>query len=295
MNSYNLITNLISISIYIVTIVLNIKQKGIFKSKIVLTLLCGVAAFFMKSYFAFPFFLILAVFMSFKVICEKNGVTNIKEYLKINEIKSYTIVFKLINNQEINFSASVKNFNKIKNWYDNDECVSYPLENTITSSKKGLIWGECINLSKTNIVEFSYNAVTNKDELLSPILYILTYPANGILNFMSYIKFLIGSNVVVLFVYILYEKYIHDMAIKSILLNTSILNTIVQNTISLELAATIMWAVIAFINMLTRINNPHNDFVYEAKNQMKSKFYNYVSINFLAIVIISSMALSSKF
>ncbi len=45
-----------------------------------------------------------------------------------------------------------------------------------------------VNLNKVNIVEFSYSTITNKKEILNPIMYILTTPISRIIDAFSYFK-----------------------------------------------------------------------------------------------------------
>ncbi|HID0859464.1 TPA: hypothetical protein ACXDBN_003928, partial [Clostridium botulinum] len=103
---------------------------------------------------------------------------NIKEHIKDNTVKGYHLVFKLINNMDISFSTTVEEFNKIKEWYESENKESYSIKQD----------NRYVSLNKVNIVEFSYSTITNKKEMLNPIMYILTTPAPRIIDIFNYCK-----------------------------------------------------------------------------------------------------------
>ena len=74
------------------------------------------------------------------------NIRNLTEnYLKDNTANEYHITLKLINNNDIAFSTTKEEFEKIKEWYEKKDQNSYLI-------KQGNKYN---NLNKINIIEFS--------------------------------------------------------------------------------------------------------------------------------------------
>ncbi len=275
---------------YNTAIILNIKQVGIFKNKVILGLLCSISAFFMPIYVAIPLSLILILLILIKIICEQRSINNIKEYINDDTIKGYHLIFKLVNNNDISFSTTIEEFNKIKEWYENSNEMSYSIKN-ICSSPITIYCGKYVNLNKVNIVEFSYSSITNKKNILNPIIYILTYPAPRIFDVFSYVKNLFLAPII-LVSYIIYETNILNSDIKSILSNTSMLNNILNTAISFITIIFVFYYIVFFILKVLGMSSQDKDYIYELKNQTRSKVYNYASFNFVIIGCLSYALLS---
>lgn len=221
-----------------------------------------------------------------------NIYTLARELIKDDTIKGYHLIFKLVNNNDISFSTTIEEFNKIKKWYENSNETSYSIKN-ICSSPTTTTSGKYVNLNKVNIVEFSYSSITNKKNILNPIIYILTYPAPRIIDVFSYVKGLFLAPIM-LVSYIIYEKYILNLDIKSILSNTSMLNHILNTAINFITIMFVFYYIVFFMLKLLGMSNQDKDYIYEVKNQTRSKVYNYASFNFVIIGCLSYALLSGN-
>lgn len=221
-----------------------------------------------------------------------NIYTLARELIKDDTIKGYHLIFKLVNNNDISFSTTIEEFNKIKKWYENSNETSYSIKN-ICSSPTTTTSGKYVNLNKVNIVEFSYSSITNKKNILNPIIYILTYPAPRIIDVFSYVKGLFLAPIM-LVSYIIYEKYILNLDIKSILSNTSMLNHILNTAINFITIMFVFYYIVFFMLKLLGMSNQDKDYIYEVKNQTRSKVYNYASLNFVIIGCLSYALLSGN-
>lgn len=209
-------------------------------------------------------------------IIKSNITNNIKEHIKDNTVKGYHLVFKLINNMDISFATTVEEFNKIKKWYESENKESYSIKRD----------NKYINLNRVNIIEFSYSTITNKKEMLSPIMYILTTPTPRIIDVFSYFKVMLLTPII-LAAYIIYQRYMLNVEIKNILSNTIMLNQILRASFIAISAIFIFHYIAFFMFKMLSVLNEEKDLIYELKNQTKNKVYTYASFNFIIIILLS--------
>lgn len=187
---------------------------------------------------------------------------NIKEHIKDNTVKGYHLVFKLINNMDISFSTTVEEFNKIKEWYESENKESYSIKQD----------NRYVSLNKVNIVEFSYSTITNKKEMLNPIMYILTTPAPRIIDIFNYCKGIVLIPIISLVAYIIYERYMLNVEIKNILSNTIMINQILRSSFMVISVIFILHYIAFFLFKMLGLNlNEDKDLIYKLKNQTKIK------------------------
>ncbi|NFR57607.1 hypothetical protein AL714_16235 [Clostridium botulinum] len=215
-------------------------------------------------------------------IIKSNITNNIKKHIKDNTVKGYHLVFKLINNMDISFSTTVEEFKKIKEWYESENKESYSIKQD----------NKYINLNKVNIVEFSYSTITNKEEMLNPIMYILTTPAPRIIDVFNYFKVMLLTPII-LAAYIIYQRYMLNVEIKNILSNTIMLNQILRASF-IVISAMFIFYYIAFFMFKMLGLNEDKDLIYKLKNQTKNKVYTYASFNFVIIILLSCVLRSFK-
>ncbi|WP_242867310.1 hypothetical protein [Clostridium sporogenes] len=209
-------------------------------------------------------------------IIKSNITNNIKEHIKDNTVKGYHLVFKLINNMDISFATTVEEFNKIKKWYESENKESYSIKRD----------NKYINLNRVNIIEFSYSTITNKKEMLSPIMYILTTPTPRIIDVFSYFKVMLLTPII-LAAYIIHQRYMLNVEIKNILSNTIMLNQILRASFIAISAIFIFHYIAFFMFKMLGVLNEEKDLIYELKNQTKNKVYTYASFNFVIIILLS--------
>ncbi|NFE18615.1 hypothetical protein [Clostridium botulinum] len=210
---------------------------------------------------------------------------NIKEHIKDNTVKGYHLVFKLINNMDISFSTTVEEFNKIKEWYESENKESYSIKQV----------NRYVSLNKVNIVEFSYSTITNKKEMLNPIMYILTTPAPRIIDIFNYCKGIVLIPIISLVVYIIYERYMLNVEIKNILSNTIMINQILRSSFMVISVIFILHYIAFFLFKMLGLNlNEDKDLIYKLKNQTKNKVYTYASFNFVIIILLSCVLRSFR-
>ncbi|APH23099.1 hypothetical protein CF088_19195 [Clostridium botulinum] len=203
---------------------------------------------------------------------------NIKEHIKDNTVKGYHLVFKLINNMDISFSTTVEEFNKIKEWYESENKESYSIKQD----------NRYVSLNKVNIVEFSYSTITNKKEMLNPIMYILTTPAPRISDIFNYCKGIVLIPIISLVAYIIYERYMLNIDMKNILSNTIMINQILRSSFMVISVIFILHYIAFFLFKMLDLNlNEDKDLIYKLKNQTKNKVYTYASFNFVIIILLS--------
>lgn len=209
-------------------------------------------------------------------IIKSNITNNIKEHIKDNTVKGYHLVFKLINNIDISFSTTVGEFNKIREWYESENKESYSIKQD----------NKYVNLNKVNIIEFSYSTITNKKEILNPIMYILITPAPRIIDVFSYFKVMLLTPII-LAAYIIYQRYMLNVEIKNILSNTVMLDQILRASFIVISAIFIFYYIAFFMFKMLGFLNEDKDFIYELKDQTKNKVYTYASFNFIIIILLS--------
>ncbi|NFL27540.1 hypothetical protein FDC22_09380 [Clostridium botulinum] len=210
---------------------------------------------------------------------------NIKEHIKDNTVKGYHLVFKLINNMDISFSTTVEEFNKIKEWYESENKESYSIKQD----------NRYVSLNKVNIVEFSYSTITNKKEMLNPIMYILTTPAPRIIDIFNYCKGIVLIPIISLVAYIIYERYMLNVEIKNILSNTIMINQILRSSFMVISVIFILHYIAFFLFKMLGLNlNEDKDLIYKLKNQTKNKVYTYASFNFVIIILLSCVLRSFR-
>lgn len=207
---------------------------------------------------------------------------NIKKHIKDNTVKGYHLVFKLINNMDISFSTTVEEFNKIKEWYESENKESYSIKQD----------NRYVNLNKINIVEFSYSTITNKKEMLNPIMYILTTPTPRIIDVFSYFKAMLLTPII-LAAYIIYQRYMLNVEIKNILSNTIMINQILRSSFMVISVIFILHYIAFFMFKMLGLNED-KDLIYKLKNQIKNKVYTYASFNFGIIILLSCVLRSFK-
>lgn len=281
---YNLAKLLIPLIIYISVLALNINKIGIFNNKAVVVVLCGISSFCMPICLAVVFFSILILILSISEFIKKHGLNNCKEYFKDNTPKEYLLIFKLINNDEISMSTNVDEFEKIKKWYENDSSIYYSLKQDTTY----------INLSKANIVQFSYSAITNTEVTFNPALYLLTIPVPRTLSMFNYVKALFLIPVVML-TYILYEEFVAGTSVKSILSNTSMINQIMNSGFYVVTIIFALLYVAFFMLKLLKVSSQPKSYFYEVKKQLKNKIYTYAIFNFVVIGFLAYPLLTTNF
>lgn len=232
----------------------------------------------MPIWIAIPLGLILLLIMATLNTCERYNISNIKGYIKDDTIEGYNLIFKLVNNDEISVTTTIEEFNKIITWYENDEATSYSIKDTccLPNAK---VSGKYVNLNKVNIVEFSYTTITNKSNILNPIMYLLTYPVPRGINVFRYAKGLF----LIPLILIVYEKYFLNLEIKNILSNETMINYIFNTTINFVTTMFVLCYIILFMQKLLGVLCKDNHYEYEVKSQMKNKFYTYASFNFVVI------------
>ncbi|NFP57328.1 hypothetical protein FDG35_05085 [Clostridium botulinum] len=210
---------------------------------------------------------------------------NIKEHIKDNTVKGYHLVFKLINNMDISFSTTVEEFNKIKEWYESENKETYSIKQD----------NRYVSLNKVNIVEFSYSTITNKKEMLNPIMYILTTPAPRIIDIFNYCKGIVLIPIISLVAYIIYERYMLNVEIKNILSNTIMINQILRSSFMVISVIFILHYIAFFLFKMLGLNlNEDKDLIYKLKNQTKNKVYTYASFNFVIIILLSCVLRSFR-
>lgn len=237
-----------------------------------------------------PLGLILILLILILKIYKKCGINNVKEYIKDDTIKKYHLIFNLINNNDISFLTTTKEFNKIKEWYESSTEPSYLITSTC-STPTTIISGKYVNLNKENIVNFSYSGITNKDKIINPIKYLLTYPVPKIINVYNYFRSIILFSII-LVLYKIYEKNILSLDIKSIFSNKLMLDSILNTSIKFITILFVLYYVGFFIFKLLEMIGKDKDYIYEFKNQKRSKIYNYASSNFIIISCLSFSLLS---
>ncbi|AJD29101.1 MULTISPECIES: hypothetical protein [Clostridium] len=215
-------------------------------------------------------------------IIKSNITNNIKKHIKDNTVKGYHLVFKLINNMDISFSTTVEEFKKIKEWYESENKESYSIKQD----------NRYVNLNKVNIVEFSYSTITNKKEILNPIMYILTTPISRIIDAFSYFKVMLLTPII-LAAYIIYERYMLNIDMKNILSNTIMINQILRSSFMVISVIFILHYIAFFMFKMLGLNED-KDLIYKLKNQTKNKVYTYASFNFVIVILLSCVLRSFK-
>ncbi|HID0854110.1 TPA: hypothetical protein ACXDA3_002375, partial [Clostridium botulinum] len=179
----------------------------------------------------------------------------------------------------------VEEFNKIKEWYESENKESYSIKQD----------NRYVSLNKVNIVEFSYSTITNKKEMLNPIMYILTTPAPRIIDIFNYCKGIVLIPIISLVAYIIYERYMLNVEIKNILSNTIMINQILRSSFMVISVIFILHYIAFFLFKMLGLNlNEDKDLIYKLKNQTKNKVYTYASFNFVIIILLSCVLRSFR-
>lgn len=206
---------------------------------------------------------------------------NIKSFLKDNSTKQYHLIFNLINNNDISYICNIEEFNKIKEWYENEDSTNYLIQDINIPTSKG----KYINLNKKNIVEFSYSSITNREKRLNPIIYILTCTTPKMLNIISYIK----CNFILFIVFTLfstYSKYNFSINIGNILSDTTLILNAFNRTISLVTYIFLIYYIFFFILKIFELYRlDSSEYIYKVKKQVEGRHYHYASINFAFIIL----------
>lgn len=212
------------------------------------------------------------------------NIRNLTEnYLKDNTANEYHITLKLINNNDIAFSTTKEEFEKIKEWYEKKDQNSYLI-------KQGNKYN---NLNKINIIEFSYIPITKKRNVCTQIMYILTAPVPKAFSMLSYIKtlFLIP---IILLLYMVSKKIIFNADI-NILTDKLLINQTINSIVYAVTFLFFLYYILLFTTKLLDISNKSKDYFYEVEIQRMNNLYSYGTINFFVISFISYSLLTINF
>ncbi|MDT8718223.1 hypothetical protein IAI10_16270 [Clostridium sp. 19966] len=261
------------------------------KKRFILIFLLGAALSFLSFYLGLVLSAVSLILMLILILLKQCNKDKFKKYIQDNSIKGYNIIFKMVNGKEIDISTTVEGFEKIKNWFENDSEESYSSEVTC-SSKEGIISGKTILLNKVNIVEFSFETVTNRINILNFIKYIFTYPAPKLIDLTSFARSLFAIPTI-LIIYILYSRYALNISINSTLNNENAINYVFHVTM---LAIAIVFIIAYLIFFLIKIffwKSGNRNYFYKVESQRRYKIYDYAISNFLVIALFSHVILST--
>lgn len=264
---FELIKEIVPVFIFIAILFLSIYNVWIFNKLIVRFLSFWITIFFLPHYLIIPLVLGTFFIISAKLLFDN------KEMLKDHTVNRYYITFKLINN-EVSYSAELEEFNKVKNWYESEATESYQLREK----------NRYINLSKVNIVEFSFEEITNLKTIFMPFIYYLTIPVPNVMNFYTYFKALLLGPILV-GAYIFYERFMLNLDMTTIFNNTSMLNSILSSTIFIVNIVFFSLYLLFFVNKIFEMEILDNtkNYINKVTVQKGYRIYSYAVFNFLII------------